>query len=177
MPPLPRKKKRQERLSQALSEGVRRCQASTTGQASIGLRKNALSALDEHLKEQAFLNDSDRWSRTSNLSINTKSTTAFYVRLLKRDYLHSKKGKRLLSSKFTTKIEAENHAFWFRKSNETEECQARLDHYIAAQRLMFASCEQDVSTIPAPSPNPAAPTAASSPDESNKRRRLTSSSK
>ena len=73
-----------------------------------------MSPLEEQLKQQAFLNDSNRWSRTSNLLINEKSDTAFYVRLLQRQTTHSKKGKRVSSAKFDTRLAAENHAYPFR---------------------------------------------------------------
>ena len=139
-----------KRSNETLSKAVRKCQASVTIQASTGLRKHALSPLEEQLKQQAFLNDSNRWSRTSNLSINEKSDTAFYVRLLQRQTTHSKKGKRVSSAKFDTRLAAENHAYSFRYSKESRNCQIRLDAYVASQKLMFTVCDEEDAAASSP---------------------------
>lgn len=167
-----------KRSNETLSKAVRKCQASVTIQASTGLRKHALSPLEEQLKQQAFLNDSNRWSRTSNLSVDEKSDTAFYVRLLQRQTTHSKKGKRVSSAKFDTRLAAENHAYSFRYSKESRNCQIRLDAYVASQKLMFTVCdEEDAAASSPPLHTLNEPTNEISTDEPSKKKRKTSTIK
>ena len=92
---MPKRKKRK-----ITGKAIRKSQVSSIYTPTIRLRSKQLSDLDNHLLKRTFLlfDDESPWERTSNCKI-FNSGAGFHIRLLFRERIHDKKGKRKISEK------------------------------------------------------------------------------
>jgi hypothetical protein len=118
-------KKRKPKLGGA-SQAVKQSQALACYKPVARTRLKALSLVLAILLEQAFFNSPGLWSLTSNCTINKKGDKGYRIKVTKRGRLNDIKGVHKYSLVHGSILEAENAAFDFRCSLESQAVRARL---------------------------------------------------
>jgi hypothetical protein len=119
-------KKRKHKLGGA-SQAVKQSQALACYKPVARTLLKALSLVPATLLEQAFFNPPGLWSLTSNCIVNKKGDKGYRIKVTKRGRLNDIKGKYKYSLMHGSILEAENAAFDFRCSLESQAVRARLE--------------------------------------------------